>query len=211
MDRLQRLLSSAALVGAAVLTATPAVADSPTPCPPSAIQLGICGVSDGSGVVLSGTQTGQGPGSGGDAAGDTAHGRSLTPAEILALLNELCVGIANCGDQRGPQQLNVLLLPGAPGAPAAGGVAAQVVTAADVARFLPALGSLHSEPNGWAVVGVPANFWADVRPMTVAGTLLGGPAQVRFTPQVYRWIYGDGSERVTATPGATWRRSVSRS
>jgi hypothetical protein len=88
--------------------------------------------------------------------------------------------------------------------PAAGGAAAQVVTAADVARFLPAIGSLHSEPNGWAVVGVPANFWVEVQPMTVAGTLLGGPAQVRFTPQVYRWIYGDGSERATATPGATW-------
>jgi hypothetical protein len=204
MVRTIHLLIAALFVGTLVLPASAALAEGGE-CAPIAQRAGLCtsGSSDGSGVVLSGTQTGHQPGSG-DASGDTAHGRSLTPAEILALLNELCVGNASCGDQRGPQQLNALLLPSAPGAPATGGVGAQVVTAADVARFLPALGSLHSEPNGWAVVGVPANFWADVRPVSVAGTLLGGPAQVRFTPQVYRWIYGDGSERATATPGATW-------
>jgi hypothetical protein len=203
MVRQFSLLMSAVLVATGLALSSPAVAEGAPTCTSNEIQFGTCGVSDGSGVVLSGTQTGRQPGSG-DGAGDTAHGRSLTPAEILALLNQLCVGNANCGDQRGPQQLNTLLLPSGPGSPATGGVGAQVVTAADVARFLPALGSLHSEPNGWAVVGVPANFWADVRPVSVAGTLLGGPAQVRFTPQVYRWIYGDGSERATATPGATW-------
>ncbi|HEV7622972.1 MAG TPA: hypothetical protein VGO26_02470 [Amnibacterium sp.] len=119
------------------------------------------------------------------------------------MLNQLCAGNGDCGPQRGPTVLNPLLLPGAPGAPAAG-VGAQVVTAADVARFLPAIGALHSEPRGWAVVGVPANFWAEVTAATVDGTLLGAPAEVRFTPRLFRWMYGDGSAHATATPGATW-------
>ena len=171
-------------------------------CSPVAAQSGICGVSDGSGVVVSGTETASQPGSGGSGRGSD-HGRPLTPAELQALLNRICLGNGDCGIRRGPTVLNPLLLAGAPGAPA-GGVGAQVVTAADVARFLPALGAVHSEPNGWAVVGVPANFWAEVQPATVAGTLLGGPAAVRFTPELYRWSYGDGAERASATPGATW-------
>jgi hypothetical protein len=195
----------AAVVGAGLLLhPIVAIADE-TDCPPIEQRAGLCttGSSDGSGVVLSGTETGHQPGSG-STGGDSAAGRSLTPAEVLALLNELCAGNGTCGDQRGPGLLNALLLPGPPGAPAAGGVAPQVVTAADVARFLPAVGVLHSEPAGWAAVGVPANFWADVHPATVAGTLLGGPAEVRFTPQLYRWVYGDGADRTTATPGSTW-------
>lgn len=74
----------------------------------------------------------------------------------------------------------------------------------DVARFLPALATLHAEPDGWAVVGVPANFWVDVEAVTVAGELLGEAAEVRFTPQAYRFDYGDGTTRATATPGASW-------
>lgn len=205
MGRLICLLIAIGLSLGVLAEGPPALARDAGGCSEANSELGLCatGSSDGSGVVLTGTETGRRPGSG-ETGGDTAHGRSLTAAEILALLNELCVGNANCGDQRGPQQLNALFLPTGPGAPAGAGGAAQVVTAADVARFLPAIGTLHSEPNGWAVVGVPANFWIDVRPMTVTGTLLGGPAQVRFTPQVFRWIYGDGSARATETPGATW-------
>jgi hypothetical protein len=205
MDRLVRLLAGAALIGASCAIGAPAIAASGHGCSQSEIALGLCttGSSDGSGVVLSGTQTGHQPGSGGSGSGGTSSGRPLTPAELQALLNQLCAGSGDCGSRRGPTVLNPLLLPGMPGAPAAG-AAPQVVTAADVARFLPAVGVLHSEPDGWAAVGVPANFWLDVRPATVAGTLLGGPAEVRFAPQLYRWIYGDGTDHTTATPGSTW-------
>ncbi len=74
----------------------------------------------------------------------------------------------------------------------------------DVARFLPAVATMHAEPDGWAVVGVPANFWVDVKAMTVAGELLGEAAEVRFTPQAYQFAYGDGTTRTTTTPGASW-------
>jgi hypothetical protein len=79
------------------------------------------------------------------------------------------------------------------------------VTAQDVAHFLAVAGTMHAEPDGWAVVGVPANYWIDVEPFTVDGVLLGEAAQVRFTPLAYVWDYGDGSGRTTATGGASWR------
>lgn len=88
--------------------------------------------------------------------------------------------------------------------PTAEAEAPQVVTAEDVERFLPTSAVLHSEPDGWAVVGVPANFWVEVEPVTVEGELLGEVAEVRFTPRAYRWDYGDGIVRVTSTPGASW-------
>jgi hypothetical protein len=78
------------------------------------------------------------------------------------------------------------------------------VTAQDVVHFLAAAGTMHAEPDGWAVVGVPANYWIDVQPFTVDGTLLGEAAQVRFTPTAYRWDYGDGAGRTTTTGGSSW-------
>jgi hypothetical protein len=78
------------------------------------------------------------------------------------------------------------------------------VTARDVAHFLAAAGIVHAEPDGWAVVGVPANYWIDVEPFTVDGTLLEEAAQVRFTPVAYLWDYGDGGGRTTTTGGSSW-------
>lgn len=94
------------------------------------------------------------------------------------------------------------ILPPTPAAePAAPG---RVVTANEVERFLPVQGVVHSEPRGWAVVGVPANFWVVVAPATVDGELFGTPVQVRFTPTGYLWEYGDGEAAQTDTPGASW-------
>ena len=60
------------------------------------------------------------------------------------------------------------------------------------------------EPDGWVVVGLPANIYAIVDPQVVPGVLLGAPADVRFTPVGYRWDYGDGSSAVLGTKGGTW-------
>ena len=88
--------------------------------------------------------------------------------------------------------------------PAPEGAPARVVTIDDLARFLPADVELHAEPDGWAVVGVPANFWTRVQPVVVDGELLGEAAAVRFTPRLYRWDYGDGTSRTSATGGSSW-------
>jgi hypothetical protein len=79
------------------------------------------------------------------------------------------------------------------------------VTAQDVAQFLAAAGTVNAEPDGWAVVGVPANYWIETDPFIVDGTLLGEAAQVRFTPVAYVWDYGDGTRRTTTTGGSSWQ------
>ncbi len=170
---------------------------------------GTCysGVAEGDEAVLRGSQattgasTDRGPG---QRPAQSKGSVALTAAQIQALLDAECYGDGTCGN-RDLDELNPLFLPDdaqpadpAPGAPA------QVVTIADLARFLPATARLHAEPAGWAVIGVPANFWVHVVPVTVDGELLGGPAQVRFTPQLYRWDYGDGASRTTATGGSSW-------
>ncbi len=82
--------------------------------------------------------------------------------------------------------------------------AVQPVTLRDIAAFRPSPGVQHMEPNGWVVPGLDANFYSVVDQQLVAGTLLGRPATVRFTPVGWHWNYGDGSAAVRATKGATW-------
>ena len=79
-----------------------------------------------------------------------------------------------------------------------------VVTLRDIASFRPAAPGNGMEPGGWAVVGLPANFVAAASVEVVSGTLLGQPADVRFTPVGYRWSHGDGGALETGSPGATW-------
>jgi hypothetical protein len=80
-----------------------------------------------------------------------------------------------------------------------------VVTLNDIASFTPAAGGNHMEPTRWIVVGLDTNFYSDATPRVVDGTLLGLPAAVRFTPVEWRWSYGDGSSRNSATPGSSWK------
>jgi len=78
------------------------------------------------------------------------------------------------------------------------------VTLSDVAAFRPDVGSNAMQPNGWAVVGLDTNFLSRGGADVVAGTLLGGPAEVRFTPVAWTWSYGDGATRRATTAGGLW-------
>lgn len=86
--------------------------------------------------------------------------------------------------------------PPAPGTPA--------VTLSDIATFRPQPGTDHMEPNGWTVAGLDTNFYALAAPQLVPGTLLGRPAEVRFTGVGFHWDYGDGATADRGTAGATW-------
>ncbi len=78
------------------------------------------------------------------------------------------------------------------------------LTLTDIAKFRPNAGTDSMQPNGWMIVGLSTNFFAHATQHIKSGTLLGGPASVRFTPVQYSWTYGDGATRTTSTPGATW-------
>ena len=86
--------------------------------------------------------------------------------------------------------------PGEPGIP--------TITIRDIATFVPTPGRQQMEPDGWAVAGLDTNFYAIAESHVVSGTLLGRPADVRFTPTVYRWVYGDGTSATKNTKGGTW-------
>jgi hypothetical protein len=78
------------------------------------------------------------------------------------------------------------------------------VTLSDIAGFVPSSGVDHMEPEGWMIVGLPANFYVTGGGYEVAGSLLGRPATVRFAPVAYRWTYGDGTSATRSTTGTPW-------
>jgi hypothetical protein len=78
------------------------------------------------------------------------------------------------------------------------------ITLSDLAVFRPQAAVQFMQPDGWMVVGLPTNFVAVIDRHVVSGTLLGAPADVRFTPVAYRWRYGDGTAARLGTRGASW-------
>ena len=80
----------------------------------------------------------------------------------------------------------------------------------DVARFHPWSPRQSMEPAGWGIVGSPVNFMTTAGSHVVSGTLLGRPAQVRFTPILYRRNFGDGSSMSTRNRGDSWATTGSR-
>lgn len=82
---------------------------------------------------------------------------------------------------------------------------AGALTLADIAAFAAHAGTLTTEPNGWAPIGLPLNAISTATKHEVEGMLLGSPATVRFTPVQWRWDFGDGAQpTTTTTAGATW-------
>lgn len=78
------------------------------------------------------------------------------------------------------------------------------VTLSDLARFRPMTPTLTMEPDGWMLIGLPANFIAHAETHVVSGTLFESRLDVRFTPSSYAWSWGDGSTSHSSVPGASW-------
>jgi len=83
--------------------------------------------------------------------------------------------------------------------------ATPAVTISDIAHFRPDPPTQRMQPDGWMVVGLPTNIYARSTTHVVSGSLLGAPAEVRFTPVSWHWSYGDGDTTTLPTPGATWQ------
>jgi hypothetical protein len=78
------------------------------------------------------------------------------------------------------------------------------ITVSDLAIFRPIAPTLEMEPDGWMLIGLPANFMAQTDTHIVSGTLLDYPLDVRFTPSRYAWSWGDGTTSRSSVPGASW-------
>ena len=74
----------------------------------------------------------------------------------------------------------------------------------DLASFSPGAPGIVVEPGSWSIPRLTTNIYALADTEVQAGELLGWPIEVRFSPQSYRWNYGDGSGATHAVPGGTW-------
>ncbi|WP_437582980.1 hypothetical protein ACSAGD_11935 [Paramicrobacterium sp. CJ85] len=78
------------------------------------------------------------------------------------------------------------------------------ITISDLASFSPEHVDVSMEPNGWMIIGLPANFYADADINTETGELFDTAVTVRFTPTSFHWSWGDGTSTSTSTAGASW-------
>ncbi|MFT2815818.1 hypothetical protein [Leifsonia sp. A12D58] len=79
-----------------------------------------------------------------------------------------------------------------------------VVRISDLVNFRSTAPAQVMEPDGWAVTGLPINFYAVASVNVQSGTLLGYSADVRFTPIGYHWDYGDGTASSSRSGGSSW-------
>jgi hypothetical protein len=184
-----RPLLIGAVLALAALSASGVSADAATgraTCPEIDRNLGLCSGVDGGSVILSGEESEDGtPGDGGKLSG------KLGPP-TLDLQDPECLR----PQPNRPASCFAAEAPGEPGIP--------TITIRDIATFIPTPGRQQMEPDGWAVAGLDTNFYAITGQHVVNGTLLGRPADVRFTPTSYRWTYGDGTSATRTTKGGTW-------
>ena len=196
MCRSMAVISSLVLGGILlVATAEPAVAEAAA-CSRADIQIGSCSEATGEfnngGVDLSaGYERGSGGADQNDSNDNNGGGEVLVDN--------------NGGAADGPFQIPIVrddfTINCAPGTPCDPNLVVQI---SDLVNFKPITPTQGMEPNGWTVIGLPTNFFAGASVHTLSGSLLGFPADVRFTPVGYRWDYGDGGHDRSSTGGATW-------
>lgn len=186
----QKLLLVAALCA---LTVAPTAARQDSSCTAAEWSAGLCstGTISGDHVDL-GAATGSGSSDAGSDASqssdESATGDDESPADTTGTT---CKGVGKCDFRLGEAGIQQA----GPG-----------VVMSDLASFYPQKPTVTSEPNGWAVIGLDANFVSDASRHTASGSLLGRPASVRFTPVTFLWDYGDGTRGTTATGGRTWQQ-----
>lgn len=144
-------------------------------CTGAQIAAGTCSVGGGT------TDTGVdlwGDATSGGSSGDV---NSDGPDECPVVVNGQCVGSSPPKGGSGP------------------------TTVSDLESFRPRSPQQFVEPTGWAIRRIPANFWSTAQAHIVSGRLLDNPADVRFSPVLYRRSFGDGSRQTSEKSGDTWR------
>ena len=188
-------------------------------CTPEEIRTGKCppelvsgGLTNGPGVdvfaegsaTLDGTGTGTATRTGGGSAGSqvrpsrcVSHKTTTEPSQWVQCNTG---GLTDMVD-RHPQFVPTIAAPTA-ACPLCS--AETIIRVSDLQNFPAPIAPTGMEPNGWAIVGLAANFWTGASTHISDGLLLGQPAQVLFTPIGFHWSFGDGSTASSATGGASW-------
>lgn len=167
-------------------------------CAGQSIYAGGCvsGELGNGGASLIGSQTTPGAGGSGSAGGGTGTTGPAPPAGPCGPSDLVSVGgVEFC-----------MAPPPAIGDDGGEGLAAlPPVVLSDIAHFIPAPPRQRVQPEGWTVVGLPANIYAEASPHVVRGSLFGRSAEVRFVPRSFHWDYGDGEAASRSAPGASWQ------
>lgn len=176
------------------LTSVTSAAAEPRTCTELEKRSGVCGPSgyiEGNEAVV---ENGEGSASNSSSSNGSGGGRG----------NSAGTGTGSGSGAAAPPPCTADLVSNAPGCDHHDTYTVTVITLADIARFRPTPGIQRMEPDGWVVVGLPANIYSVVDRQVVPGELLGESADVRFTPVGWRWDYGDGSTATLPTKGGTW-------
>ena len=182
------------ILAVSAIAIMPASASSGGGCSQWDVTLGTCVDNDGTTVTVGGTDTT--PGTGGGPAGPGVPGGPGTPppsppgytgswCEVddawWSHNNTSCPPVDDDDDDTTPP-----------------------ITLNDLVQFMPNGSPLTVEPFGIGIVGLPSNFVAASAAHTASGTLFGRSVNVRFTPDLHRFHYGDGETKLTASRGRTW-------
>lgn len=156
---------------------------------------------DSDGVTLGATQTT--PGSAGTTSEPSSTPlnapRSPPPVRNPVLGSAQCTVIigGSCRGQSPPKtppvpEVSVAQKPTAPR------------TLSDLVSFAPDAPGIVVEPGTWSLPRLETNIYSSARSHTRVGELLGWPIEVRFSPQLFRWNYGDGSGASHTQAGRSW-------
>lgn len=165
---------------------------------------GLCALSGGSSLTVSGTQlqpeqhrqqrSGSSPDSSSGPGSPDTRVPSVWTTVVRCAADVALFGI--CVPVQSPSSPDSPTLPTVGTAPA--------VTITDLAEFTPGPTIAAAEPENVGIAGMPTNFIAAASAQTQNGELFGIPLLVRFTPVGYDYDYGDGTVATISTAGRSW-------
>lgn len=167
-------------------------------CPSITSTVGAAGVSIGATQTTPGSPGGQTSTSG--QASSAPRGPWRPPPVRNPVLGSAQCSVIIAGSCRGqsppknppPAAATVVDAPRAP------------TSLSDLATFSPGSPGIVVEPGAWSIPRVTTNIFAVAGTETQRGELLGWPIEVRFSPQAFKWNYGDGSRVTHRVAGGSW-------
>lgn len=107
------------------------------------------------------------------------------PDEVLEYGSRFCAGQGNRNGANGQPGMEVR------------------ISLDDLKSIAPSKLPIYSDNGGRGIRGAHTNFYTPAEQITEVKTIAGAETLMRLTPVEFRWDFGDGTTRVTTTPGAS--------